>query len=151
MVAIRRLAPDDAALWRSLSLEAIANHPEAFVTRHDEESAVPLTHYVDAIMAGTRVFVAGNEDGIAFLRVSSATGSIHGLYVRSAARSAGLADALMHTLKTAAREAGCSRIELGVFRDNEAAVSLYRKHGFTRQSSEPFGTRESWTMIAQLD
>lgn len=151
MVSVRRLAPNDAALWRTLSLEAIANHPEAFMTPLDDESAIPITAYADAIAAGAHVFVAGNDEAIAFLRVFGATGTIHGFYVRPSARRTGLADALMHALKSSAREAGCRHIALGVFRENDAAVALYQKHGFTRQSSEPFGQRESWTMALPLD
>lgn len=151
MVRVRRLPPADAPLWRELSLEAIARHPEAFMTPLDDESAIPLSTYAEAIAAGAQVFVAGDGDAIAFLRVLGQTGSIHGFYVRATVRRTGLADALMQALKTAAREAGCRHVELGVFRDNHAAVALYQKHGFARQSSEPFGQRESWTMALQLD
>lgn len=147
---IRRLNASEAALWRRLSLEAIRHHPEAFVTSYEEESALPLEHFSAQIEGGTQVFVADEDRGIGFLRIDGEACSLHGLYVHPDARGRGLGDALMEALVSAARAAGCRRIGLGVFGDNRPAIRIYERHGFSRQSSTPFGDRDSWKMVMDL-
>ena len=59
------------------------------------------------------------------------------LYVREAARRAGLGRALVEAALDRARERGCRRIELDVNEDNAAALALYAACGFTLEPKPP--------------
>ena len=62
------------------------------------------------------------------------------LFVRDAARRAGVGDALVGLAIERAAERGCKRIELDANEDNAAALALYERHGFsTRSKSEGEG------------
>lgn len=52
------------------------------------------------------------------------------VYVAAAARGQGVGDALMLRLVVASEEAGIWTLEAGIFPENEASISLHRKHGF---------------------
>lgn len=54
-----------------------------------------------------------------------------GMAVRDDFRRRGVGDALMSAVVTQARDwLGLRRLQLEVFADNDAAIALYRKHGF---------------------
>lgn len=59
------------------------------------------------------------------------------LYVREAARGAGLGRALVDASVERARERGCRRIELDVNEDNAAAIGLYTACGFSLTPKGP--------------
>ena len=59
------------------------------------------------------------------------------LYVREAARGAGLGRALVDAAVARARARGCRRIELDVNEDNDAARGLYAACGFTFEPKPP--------------
>lgn len=40
---IRKLTPEDAALYRTIRLEALRSHPEAFGSSYEEELEYPLS------------------------------------------------------------------------------------------------------------
>jgi ribosomal protein S18 acetylase RimI-like enzyme len=56
------------------------------------------------------------------------------LFVEERARRKGMADALMALAFERARDREARRIELDTWEDNEAALTLYRRHGFTDHS-----------------
>ncbi|MDX6704832.1 MAG: hypothetical protein QOK16_204 [Solirubrobacteraceae bacterium] len=60
------------------------------------------------------------------------------LFVHEHARRAGLGDALVTLAVERATERGAKRIELDANEDNEAALALYERHGFSTRSK--FGT-----------
>jgi ribosomal protein S18 acetylase RimI-like enzyme len=59
------------------------------------------------------------------------------LYVQPEARCNGLGEALVRAAIDSARARGCRRIELDVNEDNEAALALYRRLGFTTEPKPP--------------
>jgi ribosomal protein S18 acetylase RimI-like enzyme len=59
------------------------------------------------------------------------------LYVEPDARRGGLGVALVGAAIERARARGCRRIELDVNEDNEAALGLYRRLGFTTEPKPP--------------
>ena len=59
------------------------------------------------------------------------------LFVRDAARGAGLGAALVSLALDRARERGCRRVELDTNEANEAALALYRRMGFSERSKSP--------------
>lgn len=60
------------------------------------------------------------------------------LFVAADARRAGLGDALVRLAIERASARGCRRIELDTNEDNEPALALYHRHGFSERSK---GTR----------
>ena len=60
------------------------------------------------------------------------------LFVREAARGAGLGGALVDLALERARARGCRRVELDTSESNEAARRLYARHGFSESAkSDP--------------
>ncbi len=74
------------------------------------------------------------------------------LFVREAARGAGLGAALVLLALERARERGCRRVELDTNEANEAALALYRRMGFSERSkSYESGGRDLFLGIALED
>jgi ribosomal protein S18 acetylase RimI-like enzyme len=59
------------------------------------------------------------------------------LYVEPEARRSGLGAVLVQAAIESARARGCRRIELDVNEDNEAALALYRRLGFSTEPKPP--------------
>lgn len=60
------------------------------------------------------------------------------LYVREAARRQGVAGAFMAALRSAATEAGCSRVEWTADRDNPPALAFYEAFGAQQRDGKVF-------------
>jgi GNAT superfamily N-acetyltransferase len=75
-------------------------------------------------------------------------GWLEDLFVSKRFRRSGLGRALGEATIERARELGCVRLELDVDADNEAALTLYRKLGF---SDNPKGEAESRLMGLRVD
>ena len=61
------------------------------------------------------------------------------LFVRGEARRAGLGAALVERALERARERGCARVDLDVSEENEAALALYERLGFSAGSASGAG------------
>jgi ribosomal protein S18 acetylase RimI-like enzyme len=138
---IRRLTAADAAAYRALRLEALAEHPAAFTAAYEDEAEMPLAAIAGRLSNGT-VFAAGAErlDGMAGFYVRDGRKACHrgmlwGLYVRPEARGTGLGMALIDAVKAHARPL-VEEVMLGVGVDNPSAIALYRNAGFVRCGSE---------------
>ena len=57
------------------------------------------------------------------------------MWVAPAARASGEGDLLIRTVVKWAREQGAERVTLGVFKSNNRAIALYRRHEFVDVSS----------------
>lgn len=150
MIPIRQLTePHEATIWRRLSLAAIRQHPDAFVTTYAEEASIPLAQFEKEITT-RNVLVTDDEAGLAVLTVDGTVGHVSSVYVQTDRRGRGYGEALMHELHTVALSKGCEKLQLYVFGDNTHAVDLYQRHHFTLVASEPYGDREDWLMTCQL-
>ncbi|PGH58271.1 GNAT family N-acetyltransferase [Azospirillum palustre] len=143
MTVVKRLLPDDAEEYRSLRLEALHRHPEAFGSSHAEESSRPLSSFADRIAGGYIVggFVNGILDATAGLLIPTQAKSRHkgmlwGVYVRGNRRGSGLADAVMTALLAHAAE-HVEQIHLSVAATNRQAIGLYERLGFEAYGTEP--------------
>lgn len=102
MIKIKRLvAPEDAVIWRELSLEAMRVHPDNFVTTYAEEASIPLAQFEQALSEKC-VFVTEDHAGLIVLKVQDDIGTINSVYVRADARGKGYGDALLVQAKQAA-------------------------------------------------
>lgn len=147
---VRILTHGDEQIWRRLPLEAIELQPECFVTTADEERAIPLSWFRAEIVK-RYALTEGEDAGLAVLKVEDGLGYISSMFVRPNALLQGIADKLLNYLRKCAKDAGCHSMILQVFGDNDAAINLYRKHGFEIESTKPFGDRVDCRMITKLD
>lgn len=73
-----------------------------------------------------------------------------GISIDSAYRRLGIGKALTEACIECAKKAGYTQLELEVVADNEAALSLYRKMGFTEYGRNPKGFRSRNTGWQEL-
>ena len=136
-LAARPLHPDKPEIYREIRLEALRLHPEAFGSSFEEESAQPLSFFVQRLTANT-IFggylcdalmgVAGFMPQTGLKRAHKA--HLWGMYVRQAARGTGLARLLVDAVLAHAKPRA-ELIQLSVVADNLGAQRLYQAAGFT--------------------
>jgi RimJ/RimL family protein N-acetyltransferase len=150
-ISIRRLRPDEFALWRALRLRGLHEHPEAFGMSHEDEALMPESQSRERFDRS----VAGPDSGIvgAFLgetlvgcfgyarparaKQRHSVGT-WGMYVTPEARGRGAGRALLRAVVAEAGALpGVSRITLCVMAVNEAAWRLYESEGFEAWGREP--------------
>ena len=142
--SIRRLTPSDAAAYRAIRHEALANHPEAFVSTADAfalKSDAEIVQTLEALTIFGAVLPDGTLGGInAFLRNDGAKERHRGwmiqVYVRPDHRGSGMAGALVEHLVEHARR-HVLQIHLGVWSENVPAIKLYQRLGFETYGTEP--------------
>jgi len=133
---IRLLTPADAALYRAIRLEALANNPEAFTSTLEREQDKPLAWFEErlaisdlfgALIADELVGTAGfrREDGAK----TAHKGVLWGMYVRPGARKSGVGRLLVEAVAAHAAER-VEQLQLVVVSDNVAALRLYAAAGF---------------------
>ncbi|MBW7970327.1 GNAT family N-acetyltransferase [Bradyrhizobium sp. BR 10289] len=134
--AIRLLTPADAALYRPIRLEALANNPEAFTSTFEREQDKPLAWFEErlAISDVFGAFVAGELVGTAGFRREDGAKTAHkavlwGMYVRPHARKSGT-DRLLVDAVAAHAAQRVEQLHLVVVSENVAALRLYTAAGF---------------------
>jgi RimJ/RimL family protein N-acetyltransferase len=133
---IRRLETSDAALYRDIRLEALKKNPEAFGSTFERENAQPLSWFEAAVGRADifGAFLDGTLAGIAGYVAQEGSKQAHkallwGMYVRIAARNAGLGKRLVAAVLDHAR-GRVEMVRLSVVSVNEAARRLYGALGF---------------------
>jgi ribosomal protein S18 acetylase RimI-like enzyme len=141
---IRPLCPSDAAAYRQLRLQAIADAPTAVWPTHAEEAgrtaeeiAGRIARTESQVVFGA--FVGARLVGIAGLRREPLAQTRHkavlwGVFVSPERRREGFARRLLGHVLGFAREWGVLQVHLCVNADNDRARALYGALGF-----EPFG------------
>lgn len=142
-VSIRLLLPEDASDYRSIRLAALANAPEAFGSTYEEESARPMSTfvnqtrtssifgaYMDSTIVGIARFV--HHPGLK----ERHKGSLRGMYVAPSARSNGVGRALITAVLNHA-DSVVEQVMLSVVTTNLAAIALYKAFGFESYGIEP--------------
>jgi ribosomal protein S18 acetylase RimI-like enzyme len=153
---IRLLAPDEAALYRDIRLEGLQRDADAFAATFEHESAMPLSWFAERVVKGNvfGAFVRGELLGVAGCWPQDGAKESHkamvwGMYVRSAARNAGLGRQLMQAVV----EHGTGRVEqlqLGVATGNEAALRLYKSAGFSEYGREMKALKQDGRYIDEI-
>ena len=146
-IQIRQLTPGDAALYRSIRLEGLKESPEAFGSTFDAEFTKPLAWFFDRLSSSV-VFGAIRDAklldakilGVAGFAVrpeekEAHKGLLWGMYVRPAARGAGVARRLVEEVIAHARP-HVELIQLSVVVGNEQARRLYARLGFVEYGIE---------------
>jgi ribosomal protein S18 acetylase RimI-like enzyme len=137
-VEIRRLVQGDAAdvaLDRSIQLEALRDHSEAFGSTYTLEYAQPSSWFSDRLGASTVLGAFRHPElvGMAGFAIQQGPKRAHkgllwGMYVRPAARTAGIGRRLIEAIFEVAR-GQVELIQLTVVRNNERARKLYDSLG----------------------
>lgn len=141
-IELRRLSPAEAPLFREIRLEGLDQDPDAFSGTFESESTQPLSFFAQRL-AGSAVFGAFRGPdllGIAGFVVQQGPkhghkGTLFGMYVRSAARGAGIGRRLVQAVIDYALTR-VELIELRVVSDNRAARRLYARLGFEEYGVE---------------
>lgn len=144
---IRRLGPDDAAAYRELRLRALREHPEAFTSSWEEDSAKPAEASRQRLASAHTAFW-GAFDGAGTLlgmvgleRLPRAKerhkGHVVGMYVAPEAGGRGAGQALLQALVDEAVAGGLSDLVLTVTEGNGTALRLYERAGFRAFGAEP--------------
>jgi ribosomal protein S18 acetylase RimI-like enzyme len=162
VIALCVLGPDDWPIWRRLRLTALAEAPYAFGSRladwqgdGDQEDrwrsrlAIPGSYHTVAELDGEPVGMAGGiptgADGVVEL-VS--------MWVAPSVRGNGVAGLLIQEVERWARAVPAKELRLAVAEGNQAAASLYQRHGF-RHTGEievmPDGVRLEHIMSKPID
>jgi GNAT superfamily N-acetyltransferase len=166
-VQIRALSTLDAAAFKDLRLQAIADAPSAVWSTAEEVAALTLDEVGARIGQDANVVVHGAFDGqrlvgIAGLRRESLAQVAHkallwGVFVAPGYRRDGLGRQLIERAIEQARTIGVLQLHLAVNTENVSARSLYVSLGFKSYGVEPrsmrVGTRfyDEEHMILPLD
>ena len=153
---IRLLTPDDAALYRDIRLEGLQRDPDAFASTFERENVMPLSWFAVRIAEGNVLgaFARGELLGVAGYWPQEGEKERHkatlwGMYVRSAARGAGLGERLIEAIV----EHVASRVEqlqLGVAAGNAAALRLYIKAGFSEYGREMKALKQDGRYVDEI-
>jgi RimJ/RimL family protein N-acetyltransferase len=139
---LRCLEISDTAPYRDIRLEALQRNPEAFGSTFEWENAQPLSWF-EASLGRAAIFGAfldGTLAGMAGFAAQESAKRAHkallwGMYVRAAARNAGVGKSLVAAVLDHAR-GRVEMVQLTVVSENEAARRLYRAMGFVEYGYE---------------
>jgi GNAT superfamily N-acetyltransferase len=134
---IRRLKPDDWALFRDVRLAALGDAPYAFAPTVEREAGFDQWQWRDRLAGGTWFAAVAGGRGVGMVGGFGARAGtayrvdLVGLWVRDGARGAGTGGRLVRALLDWARGAGADEVLLWVADDNAGARRFYRRFGFT--------------------
>ncbi len=145
---IRRLTPDDAPACRELRLRALREHPDAFTSDWEGESARPLEESRQRLASGVVPFWGAFDErdgelvGMVALDCPSRAkqrhkGTVVAMYVAREAAGRGLGRELLRALITHAPTIGLTDLVLTVTEGNASAIRLYEDAGFIAFGTEP--------------
>ncbi len=146
---IRRLAAPDVPAYRALRLRALREHPDAFTSSYEEDSAQPVqvmqARLASSSFAGWGAFDGEKLQGFVGLErerreKNRHKGTVVGMYVVPEAIGLGLGRALLAALIAHARETGLQSLVLTVTEGN-SAQRLYEAAGFRSFGIEPDAIR----------
>ncbi len=143
-ITVRRLVPADAPAFRTLRLQALKDHPNAFGDDHAEAMARPDDYWRSALekrmhfggFDGERLVATAHYDRLPGRKLAHRA-VIYGVFIAADCRGRGAGLALLAGLEDHARKAGILQLQLGVGSTNTAALRLYEKSGFKVCGSDP--------------
>lgn len=144
MFSIRQLRAGDEAGYRAIRLEALTNHPEAFVASAEgfaTKTDAELTETLNALTVFAAEAQNGDLAGIAAFyqaegRKEQHRGWLIQVYVKPEHRGSGMAQALIERVIAHANN-HVLQLHLGVWSENEPAIKLYKRLGFSIYGTEP--------------
>jgi len=144
---LRRLAPDDAALYRDIRLEGLAESPDAFGSTLEAEEDRPLDAFAERLADSYVVgaFSGSHLVGVAGFYVQPGPKHAHkgvlwGMYVRPSCRGMSIGRMLVEAIIEHASER-VEQLQLLVVSDNLPARRLYESLGFVEYGVEWHATK----------
>ncbi len=151
VLGIRELTEDDADDFRKLRLRALKEHPDAFGSSYEAESAAPLEAVAERLRRNAESgdsFTLGAYRGNRLVGVVGLfrepreklrhKGNIWGMYVPSEEQGKGIGKALLSRAIDLARQIpGLEQLHLAVVTRNRRARGLYASLGFETYGVEP--------------
>ena len=139
-IHVRRLAEDDAEVFREIRLEALKSHPESFQSTYESAAELSLDAFAQRLRQYALFGGFIDDDLCGFVGFfplrnpkTSHKGIMWGMFVKEDARGTGLAEAMVGAVLDHA-QGKVEQILLSVIEENERARRFYEKMGF-----EPFG------------
>lgn len=160
-IIIRQGQEGDAQAYRELRLEGLHNHPEAFSADYDINEKRPLTFWAERMRSlgdENMIYFAVYENNLigmcGIFRGDSPktqhSGTIVGVFVRSAWRGLRIADELIAACIKWAQIYEIKILKLGVTTANTPAIRCYTRCGFTSYGTEPDAIYTNGTMYDEL-
>jgi len=143
-ITVRRLGPDDWAVWRDIRLAALADAPHAFGSSLARERDLTEADWRGRLAPGNGVTVVallgervvGTAGGYTPPGADSVL--LIAMWTHPDARGHGAGGVLVDEILAWARENGWSEVRLRVADGNDAARRLFVRHGF-----RPTGRRDT--------
>jgi len=163
-IELHVVSADDWRVWRSMRLAALAEAPGAFGSRLAEWADAPEDRWRGRLLIpGAIDLLAVHVEGTGTAPVGMATGTpapdrsgraeLISLWVDPAARSGGVATALITAIARWAASTGAATLVLSVMPDNVAARRTYERNGFAVSDEPgdlPSGGRRELVMLRDL-
>lgn len=142
MVHLRFLTPEDWRLWRKLRLEALCEAPQAFRANlaYWQSEGDTEQRWRDRLASVELNVIADFDDRHAGMvsGFSHQNGvELISLWVAPFARGHGIGDRLVDVVVHWAQKQGSPKVFLSVRADNQPAIDLYRRRGFTDGGPNP--------------
>lgn len=133
---IRKLAPEDAEIWRKIRLEGLQKEPDKFLTQYDDVAELPLSKLAAQLGTSSTFVATDGDDPVASIGffVDQRLGvqhkaTIFAVYIRASYRGTGLADQLMQAVLDNVPDS-VLQVHLHCATDNLRGVAFYQRHGF---------------------
>ncbi|TEA79810.1 GNAT family N-acetyltransferase [Allopusillimonas ginsengisoli] len=146
-VQIRRLRVVDVEDFREIRLTALKKAPEMFGSTYEVEARRPLEAFADRVsnVVAFGAYVDGKIVGLSVFKQEDGPKDTHkaqitGVFVEPELRAQGVASGLLQAAIDYGRD-HVEQIMLTVVEGNEAAIALYKKHGFKPYGVEPRATK----------
>ncbi len=137
---VRRLGPDDASALFAVRLRALREHPRAFLSSEEEDTALGVEGFAARLASTDRALTLGGYAVGALVAMAGVARATHvkarhravlwGVYVAPEHRRSGLGRAIVLGAIEEARGMGIEALTLSVDAQNTPALALYRSLGF---------------------
>lgn len=144
---IARLHPDDWQLYRDVRLAALLDAPDAFASRHADQTDFTESDWRVGLAIPCWVAFTGDEP-VGMVRVGDIDAehpTLISMWVAPSARGTRAASDLVGAVVDWARNSDKAGLELDVVTRNERAIAFYRRLGFVpdgRTATLPDGRNE---------
>jgi ribosomal protein S18 acetylase RimI-like enzyme len=150
-VTVRVLGSADAAAFRALRLQALAEDRANFASIYEDERDTPLSVVAQRMVAAPDRAIVGAFDGPTLVGLAAwhreeidgleHQGFVWGVFVSPSHRGQGLARLLLNRVIDLARRAqGIKELTLVAYADNGHALALYESLGFVTHGRQPNGS-----------